>query len=499
LLKKLVALFVIGFFVWGFCKGQVTFQKTYGGPANDVAYAVRQTPSGGYILAGTTASITGSNDVYVIKTDSSGNIVWAKTYGGLNSDIGSSIESTADGAYLVVGTTSSFGSGTSNMYVLKIDSTGNVIWSKTYGSGNESGSCLLITATGFIAVGLSYRDVFLVKADNNGDTLLVRTLGNRDEILDYAYDVRAIKATQDSNYIITGSSHSSSSAADRAMNLKVDTNFNSVWMRIFTNGVSANYSLKSIIPTSDGSYIIAGGGTHSVYGKLDSAGVPQWTRWFETNSTIQSMIQTSDSNYVMLGFGTFLIKIDSLGDTLWTKHFNSSLNYEIRQTRDGGYIILAQSHYSVNSGIDIVLIKSDSSGNFSSCLPLSDSITIDSTYSGGYLHPVLRYDSCEIFNAATIITAGGIINDFCSSVDIQYEINDVPSETSIYPNPFTHSLTIQSHSAGKKEIILFDVTGKEILRQQTSVEEIKLNTEGIAAGFYLLKVGERNFKVIKEQ
>ncbi len=94
------------------------------------------------------------------------------------------------------------------------------------------------------------------------------------------------------------------------------------------------------------------------------------------------------------------------------------------------------------------------------------------------------------------------VDDIVLTAGLSTSIQNVGSENSfsLYPNPFTNELTIKlNEDAGKKEIFLFDVTGKEILRQQTAEAEIKLNTENIGAGLYLLKVGGENFKVVKGQ
>lgn len=106
--------------------GNNLFQKTFGGVGNDWSYCVQQTSDFGYILAGYTLSFgAGNSDYYVIKTDTSGNIKWAKTYGGSMNDYSTNIKQTSDYGFAVLGYGQSFGAGNYDFYIVKTDSIGN--------------------------------------------------------------------------------------------------------------------------------------------------------------------------------------------------------------------------------------------------------------------------------------------------------------------------------------------------------------------------------------
>ena len=115
--------------------GDTLWTKGYGGILDDNINSVQQTTDGGYIILGTTKSFgAGASDIYVIKTDFKGDTIWTKAYGGTNMEDCASIRQTDDDGYIIAGFTNSFGAGNTDVYVIKIDSNGAVMWSKTYGS-----------------------------------------------------------------------------------------------------------------------------------------------------------------------------------------------------------------------------------------------------------------------------------------------------------------------------------------------------------------------------
>ena len=116
--------------------GTVEWQKTYGGVGHDEAHSVQQTGDGGYIVAGNTGSFgTGKNNLWVLKLRPNGAVEWQKAYWGAHTlgDMTYSIRQTGSGGYVVVSETQSFGAGDSDIWVLKLKSNGAVEWQKTYG------------------------------------------------------------------------------------------------------------------------------------------------------------------------------------------------------------------------------------------------------------------------------------------------------------------------------------------------------------------------------
>ena len=150
--------------------GSIEWQKSLGGSGEDRGYSIQQTTDGGYIVAGQSASTNGDvtgnhggNDYWVVKLSSTGSIIWQKSLGGTGSDVGRSIQQTTDGGYIVAGTSNSIdGDVTGNhgdfdYWVVKLSSTGAIIWQKTLG-GTGSDNAYSIRQTtdgGYVVAGTS--------------------------------------------------------------------------------------------------------------------------------------------------------------------------------------------------------------------------------------------------------------------------------------------------------------------------------------------------------
>ncbi len=359
---------------------QITFQRTYGGPDYDCAYSVQQTTDGGYIMAGFTWSYgSGLMDVYVVKTDSTGNKLWTRTFGGTGYDVAYSVKQTADGGYIVAGSTDSYGAGGSDVYLIRTDANGDTLWTKTPG-GLGAEVCYSVQQTfdsGFVLAG--YTDssgasrpvAYLIKTDANGDTLWTRTYHGRWES-----EGRSVRQTADSGFIVAGT------MGDDVYLVKTDAKGDTQWTRTF-GGADPEYG-RSVQQTADGGYIIAGetwsfgAGGYDVYLiKTDANGDTLWTRTFGDADYDYgwSVQQTPDAGYVVCSstapFGPgyddiILIKTDSIGDTLWTKTFggdSDDVAYEVQQTSDGGYVLAGYTESFHVGRANFYLIKTDSLGN----------------------------------------------------------------------------------------------------------------------------------------
>jgi len=413
--------------------GDTLWTRTYGGSDGDYGESVQQTSDGGYIIAGYTNSFgAGGFDVWLLRTDSSGDTLWTRTYGGTEGDYGYSVQQTSDGGYIIAGMTYSFGAGGRDVYLLKTDSSGDTLWTRTYGGsdGEEGYSVQQTSDGGYIIGGYTYSfgagsyDVYLLKTDSSGDTLWTRTYGGSD--YDWGYSVQQ---TSDGGYIIAGGTWSFGAGGGDVYLLKTDSSGDTLWTR--TYGGSDSEEGYSVQQTLDGGYIIAGytGSFGAGYDdfyllKTDSSGDTLWTRTYEGTGWdyANSVQQTSDGGYIIAGeiwsYGTvegdvYLVKTDSSGDTLWTRTYGGSdddYGSSVQETSDGGYIIAGFTD-SFGAGYeDVYLIKTvgDVVGvdgpEFESSLPASTSLcqSYPNPFNVGtvieYQLPVASDVKLEIFN-----------------------------------------------------------------------------------------------------
>jgi len=190
--------------------GDSLWTRTYGQSDMNEGYCVRQTTDGGYMVAGYSGD-WGEEDLYLVKTDTNGDTLWTRTYGGSESDWAQSVRQTTDGGYIVAGSTNSFGAGDYDFYLLKTDSSGDTLWTRTYGGSDldvgfsvqQTTDGGYIVAGGTFSFGAGQIDCYLLKTDPNGGTLWTHTYGgSRDE---QAYSVRQ---TADGGYIIAARTNS---------------------------------------------------------------------------------------------------------------------------------------------------------------------------------------------------------------------------------------------------------------------------------------------------
>uniref|UniRef100_A0A832MMH2 PEGA domain-containing protein n=1 Tax=Pseudothermotoga hypogea TaxID=57487 RepID=A0A832MMH2_9THEM len=260
--------------------GNKVWEKTFGGSSDDLAYFIQQTSDGGYVVAGYTWSSSKWEDVYILKLDANGNKVWEKTFGGSDNDGAYSVQQTNDGGYVAAGYTKSFGSGWYDAYVLKLDENGNNVWEKTFGGNSWDEACSIQQTSdgGYIVAGYtssfgsgSY-DVYILKLDTSGNEVWSKTFGESSDDLAWS-----IQQTSDGGYIVAGYTKSFGAGGEDVYILKLDAVGNKVWEKIL--GGSYDERAYCIQQTSDGGYIVAGytspfgAGNYDVYIiKMDANG-----------------------------------------------------------------------------------------------------------------------------------------------------------------------------------------------------------------------------------
>jgi len=441
--------------------GETVWKKTYGGSRSETGYSIISTSDGGYVLTGWTSSNDGDfsgmkkgiEDIFVMKLNSRGDIVWKKTFGGSVGDYGTSITTTTDGGYVLTGRTLSndgdftgMNKGGPDIFVMKLNSSGETVWKKTFGGSIYEGGQSITTTNdgGYVLTGWinsndgdfsgmkkGSSDIFVMKLNSNGETVWKKTFGgSREE------EGTSITTTTDGGYVLTG--YTTSNDGDfSGMNkgnwdifvMKLNSSGDTVWKK--TYGGSGDDYGYSITTTNDerSGYVLTG-----------------WT-------------VSNDGDFSGMNKGSgdiFIMKLNSSGNTVWKKTFGGSSDeygLSITTTNDGGYVLTGYTYSNdgdfsgMNKGNrDIFVMKLDSNGN---------------------LHNTTS------------------INEF----------GEPTTTLSVHPNPFHNSTTIsyRVNTPSNIRIELLNTLGQtiEVLREDYTdigTYQLPLNVSTLSSGMYSVRM-----------
>lgn len=370
-----------------FANAQTTFQKVYSSVYDQEGLDALPTDDGGYIITGfTTNDIINDMDVYIVKTNGLGNIVWTKSYGGIKPDFSNSIVKTNDGNYFSLGYSQSFGGGDYDIWLLKINAvTGDTMWTKRYGGwGNEQG--MEITATndgnfiiaGYTNSGITSYDACLIKINPAGNVIWTKNYGGVNS--EWA---NSVKPCADGGYIMLGKTFSYGAGGGDAYLVKINSTGDTSWTK--TYGGMQDDEGMSVVVNNDGTFVLCVRDSSSGAGdvdiqiiKTDMSGAVIWNKTYGGNKKdTDKMIQpTTDGGYIVTGisrsFGwinpdMWLLKLNAAGDTTWTRHYGGTDHehcYSTRQTADGGYIAVGKTE-SFSSTNEIMFLKLNPAGTLS--------------------------------------------------------------------------------------------------------------------------------------
>ncbi len=512
------------------CNSQPTFQKTIGTVASDGASSLIQTTDGGYVMTGYTfVAGTGSNgEIYTMKLDAGGSLLWKESCGLSGFDFGSSLIQTTDGGILVLGSTSPTGAAPSDIYIQKLNNAGTPLWDKTIGStGADYGYSIIRTTDGGFAIagytnsfGAGGYDCYVVKLDTGGVVQWNKTLGGTGTDVSYS-----IKQTTDNGYIIAGSTNSYGAGSTDFYIAKLDNNGNLQWSR--TCGGAGSEEARSVVQTSDGGFVAAGytnsygaGDYDSYFVKFDAAGTLLWSRTAGgvNDDRIFSISQTTDTGFVSAGYTTSfgaglndinIVKLNSVGSVQWCKTIGGPLNdnaSSIIKTSDGGYAITGIT-VSFGAGFsDVFFVKIDGSGNscgnFSSYSP--------STGTGGTMSNPVSIAASQIpviTIPAYFINSPGSLSSLCL-VGTEPVSNEVPGSYELdqnYPNPFNPTTNIGFRIAdfGFVSVKVFDVTGKEVailVNEDLSpgIHNVDFDASQYSSGIYFYRMTAGDYSQIRK-
>ncbi|MDY6969889.1 MAG: cadherin-like beta sandwich domain-containing protein [Spirochaetota bacterium] len=333
--------------------GNIDWEYIFGGSSIEGVKSVIQTSDNGYLAAGDSYTFrTGDRycDIWLIKLNNLGGIVWQKNYGGTGTDVPKEVQETFNNqgdstGYLLIGYTTSFGEGGYDIWVLKLNTSGGIEWQKTYGGGDdEFGRSIqqvfdqdgdpdgyLMTAD-TQSFGAGGRDVWLVRLDNSGIVEWEKTYGGGSSEIPYS-----VQVANDGGYVVGADTSSFGAGGSDFWAFKVDASGDLLWQ--YTYGGVENDSARDLQKTADGGYVMTG-----------------WTYSFDSIMN-----------------DAWVVKLNSTGGIDWQKIYNKPIDgypdfgsdwaYAVVQTSDGGYAISGDTDWeSSERNCDVWIFKLDSNG-----------------------------------------------------------------------------------------------------------------------------------------
>ncbi|GBC85869.1 hypothetical protein HRbin11_02328 [bacterium HR11] len=395
-MKRLVLLggiFLLGR-LWGWPASAIaqTWAQTYGGGRLEVAYSVRTAADGGLVVAGSTDSFgAGGTDAWVLRLDADGRVLWQKALGGDGTDVAYAVRPTPDGGFVVAGYTSSFtAGGEAGAWVFRLNAAGGLVWQKVYGPGvaygldrtSDGGFVVAGATTAFGAAGL---DAWVLRLDAQGNVVWQRRYGGSGS--DVAYSVRAVP---DGGFVVAGFTTSFGAGSYDAWVLRLDAAGGVLWQRAYGGGLQD--WAYAVDRTSDGGFIVAGytesfgAGANDVWVfRLDDSGDVQWTATYgDTADDYAYAVQAlPDGGFIVAGYTTsfgavylgdfWVLRLGPDGAIVWQKRYGGvsyDWAYAVQALPDGGFVIagMSQSFNALNR--DVWVVRTDGNGDLGGPCPL---------------------------------------------------------------------------------------------------------------------------------
>ncbi len=358
MIKTVIAL-CSSLFLFAAANGQsLVFNKKLG-RSSDASFgrSVKPLYDGNFIIAGYSCdtAIGSSNDAMLMKITPAGDTLWIKTIGTPgNNDVATGIVQTPDSGLAIVGFTASTGAGQDDMWLIRTDKSGNVLWQKTYGGYlDERGYAIQLLSNGFILAGSAQtfsatllEDVYVVRTDLNGDTLWTGSFG--DDLEDVASD---IVQTDDKGFLLTGYITSTNIISTDLLLAKFDSLGKLEWRKEYSDSYGFFLSEKGskVLQAPDGGYVVTGTKRQDDFTpmsgelwviKTDNQGDTLRTWSYGNNTDIsafgKAMAQTPHSGYIVTSdiyvhslqdFATFIFRFDKKGNGLWGSGVDHAKNF----------------------------------------------------------------------------------------------------------------------------------------------------------------------------
>ena len=377
---------VIILFVSSDCIAQTSFIKTFGGDGFDRGMFLAHTSDNGYIVCGYTRSFGDNYDMYVVKTDLDGNQQWHKNYGSNKMEIGWSIIELKNKGYLLHGSTTK-DSTNDDIYLLRLDETGNVIWQKTYGNDQYERTTQLLQTSdnNYLLIGQrnidsTNIDSYILKIDTSGNLLWEKTFGGAKDERTF-YGAEAV----DGDILISGLILPYKNNKADLLIMRISSSGDLRWSKTYGEENVHDIAHSFCLNKDKKTFTLTGyieslhAGFHDgLFMQLDENGNVLTQQRHHTGEDLRLMHskQTIDGGFIATGFtrkdisqnihDAILLKFDRDGKTEWMKTFGDpskdDQGYWIVNNADGGFTLTGYSHTYGKNG-DLWIIRTNSTGN----------------------------------------------------------------------------------------------------------------------------------------
>jgi len=490
------------------------WQKQIGAGYGGYAKCVVQTDDGGFLI-GSDYTVNNRQKITLVKTDRNGDISWSKEYGGSeNENIASLIK--ISGGYMIAGTTTSFGNGSSDIYVLRLDLTGQVVWGKTYGDWNDQkGASIIQTADGNFVVGGSTINpsVFAVSSGgsviNNNDLCLLKINGNGDILWNKRIDagggetLTSLKETTSGKILIGASSDY------KLLLIQTDASGNLNWTTLATTNIAQ--LTPHVIMNPDNSSIVCTGNYAGTYVcKLDDNGTMLWSKKLEVGYE-GSAIRTADNGIVISSkaevFGADLLtKLDMNGDLLWSNSFENLYRTSLYTSillDDGSYLLAGNIDTSMNfTNGQIYLVNTSASGE-TNCTGANPATVTNEPYTT--IVPTLQFSSFGDERDGVTVAGNSLafsVVPICTSVPYTVSVPEAAQQTTfnVYPNPSAGIYNIECRDPMEScELRVYDISGRCVYSKNiNAVSTFQVDLSSASPGIYFMELQNKEGRAVRK-
>ena len=389
-----ILIIFIGLILFGSVSAQSKFYKLYSSNGFDIGKGVAEFSDSSFLICGSSTSWGGSTQLVLLKLDSAGAYEWSNQYGGMESDGANRVLYNESIGVFAIGYTNSLSSGDYDGLVIHTDEFGNEIWQKNFGfntSWDFFNDAVFANDSSVIMVGYSQgvsngnKNIYIVRMDSNGDEMWSQVLPSYSNA-----SASSITRVQDSLFIVGGSFYSSDSLIRKGFVMKINMNGDILWHQTAGN-LTGEYSVEDVSSGNDKVYVTGArklsDNDHDYYSAtFDYDGNPMVVKTEIDNSEIRDHIgdeicYISNVNQAVVGqrkINQFTFQDDydvylayyTQGSLIWMNSFatinNAGLDQtgQIMETSDGGFIAVGQTTYPMSGGSNIFIFKSAPDGSF---------------------------------------------------------------------------------------------------------------------------------------